>query len=298
MQIRAPLTPARVMWLASRPATLAASVAPVLVGTAAAVHAGRALLLPGLLALGVGILMQVGVNYANDYSDFRRGADTPARRGPVRAAASGVVSPHSVRMAALAAFGLAALAGLALSLLTDWRLLFAGALAVAAGWLYTGGPRPYGYLGLGELFVFLFFGLMATCGTTYVESGAVSGLSVLGAVSTGALACAILVLNNLRDIGTDRSAGKLTLAVRLGRRGTRRLLLVLLVAAFAAPVAAYAHGDAGRWVLLPLIAFTMAVPVYRMSAGEDPVTLVAALKRCAELEVWFALLWTAGVLAA
>jgi len=294
----AQLSPARVWWLAARPATLAASISPVLAGTAAAVHAGHPRLLPGLLAVAVGLAMQVGVNYANDYSDFKRGADTPRRRGPVRAAASGVVRPEHVKLAAFAAFGTAAAAGLVLSLLTDWRLLLAGAAAVAAGWLYTGGPRPYGYLGLGEIFVFVFFGLMATLGTTYVEIGRVTGLAAAGAVSMGCLACAILVLNNLRDIQTDREAGKLTLAVRLGRAGTRGLLLGLLAAAFMPPLAVVAVGEA-RWpVLLPLVAGALAVPIYRMSASSEARTLVSALKRCAELEVWFALLWTVGVLAA
>ncbi len=294
----AELSPARVWWLAARPATLAASISPVLAGTAAAVHDGRPRLVPGLLAIVVGLAMQVGVNYANDYSDFKRGADTPRRRGPVRAAASGAVRPEHVKLAAFAAFGTAAVAGLVLSFLTDWRLLAAGAVAVAAGWLYTGGPRPYGYLGLGEVFVFVFFGLMATLGTTYVEVGRLTGLAAGGALSMGCLACAILVLNNLRDIETDREAGKRTLAVRLGRTGTRRLLLALLAAAFLAPVATLALGRA-RWpVLLPLALIALAVPVYRMSASGDAPTLVSALKRCAELEVWFALVWTLGVLAA
>ncbi len=294
----AELSPARVWWLAARPATLAASISPVLAGTAAAVHDGRPRLVPGLLAIVVGLAMQVGVNYANDYSDFKRGADTPRRRGPVRAAASGVVRPEHVKLAAFAAFGAAALAGLVLSLITDWRLLLAGAAAVVAGWLYTGGPRPYGYLGLGEIFVFVFFGLMATLGTTYVEIGRVTSLAWAASVSMGCLACAILVLNNLRDIETDRAAGKLTLAVRLGRVGTRRLLLALLAAAYVPPLAVLALGDA-RWpVVLPLVSVAFAAPVYRMSASGAAPTLVSALKRCAELEVWFALLWTVGVLAA
>jgi len=262
-------------------------VSPVLVGTAAAVHEGGARLLPGLAALLVAIAMQLGVNYANDYSDFVRGADTPRRRGPVRAAASGLVAPASVRNAAIAAFGVAAVAGLVLSLAVDWRLLIAGGLAVAAGWLYTGGPRPYGYLGLGEVFVFVFFGLFATLGTTYVEAGRVGLPAWLGGIATGCLACAILVLNNLRDVETDAEAGKRTLAVRLGPRRTRVLLAALLVAAFLA-----ALGVRG----LPLLAAPLALYVYRLSAGRDARVLVGALKRCAELEVTFALLWVVGVL--
>jgi len=297
VELRPVLTPARVWWLAARPATLAASVSPVLVGTAVAVHDGGARFGAGIAALVVAIAMQLGVNYANDYSDFVRGADTPGRRGPVRAAASGLVPPRQVRVAAIAAFGLAAGVGLALSLATDWRLLGAGVLAVAAGWLYTGGPRPYGYLGLGEVFVFVFFGLLATAGTTYVESGRMGAAAWLGGVATGALACAILVLNNLRDVETDAAAGKRTLAVRLGASRTRLLLAALLAAAFAAPVVAFGLGAAGRLVALPLLAVPLAWQVYRLSGSPDPKVLVAGLKRCAQLEVWFALLWTAGLLA-
>lgn len=288
----------RVFWLASRPATLNASVAAVLVGTGCAIHAGGARLVPGLLALVVGIALQVGVNYANDYSDFKRGADTPARRGPLRAAASGLVSPGSVRTAALLAFGVAAFAGLGLSVLTDWRLIPVGAAAIAAGWLYTGGPRPYGYSGLGEVFVFVFFGLVATAGTTYVEAGHLTRLSVLGGVAAGCLATAILVLNNLRDVETDRAAGKMTLAVRLGRPRTRVLLAVVLAVPFVVPLAAFGLGLAGRLVAWPLLAVPLAVAVQRLSASPEPGTLVAALKRCAQLEAWYALLWTAGMLAA
>ncbi len=301
---RAPLSARRVWWLAARPAdrvrrpallgelivilVLVASVSPVLVGTSVAVHDGGARLLPGLAALTVAIAMQVGVNYANDYSDFVRGADSPRRRGPVRAAASGVIEPSRVRAAAVAAFGVAAAVGLALSLAVDWRLLIAGVLAVAAGWLYTGGPRPYGYLGLGEVFVFVFFGLLATSGTAYVESLRVSGLAWAGGVATGCLACAILVLNNLRDIDSDVAAGKHTLAVRLGAPRTRVLLAGLLLAAFVAGLAAHAF----PWLLAPL-----AFYVWRLSASREAPVLVGALKRCAELEVLFALLWAVGVLA-
>src|SRR5690242_11475724 len=161
----ATLTPGRVWWSAVRPATLAASVSPVLAGTAIAVHDGGARWWAGAAALVVAVAIQLGVNFSNDYSDFKRGADTPQRIGPVRAAASGVVAPDQVKWAAIAAFALAGVIGLLISLATDWRLLLAGAACLLAAWLYTGGPRPYGYLGLGEVFVFVFFGLIATCGT-------------------------------------------------------------------------------------------------------------------------------------
>ena len=291
-----PLSPARVWWLAARPATLAASVAPVLAGTAVAVHDGGARLLPGLGALLVAIAMQLGVNYANDYSDFARGADGPSRVGPLRAAASGVVRPSQVRLAAFACFGLAALAGLAVSLATDWRLLLAGALAIAAGWLYTGGPRPYGYLGLGELFVFVFFGLVATIGTVYVQELRISPLAVVAGCATGSLACAILVLNNLRDAETDVAAGKRTLAVRLGRGRTRVLLGLLLVAALLCAPLALLLGYAGPFVLLPLLLAVPAWLVLRQAASIDPKVLVTALKRTAALEVWYALAFALGIL--
>ena len=231
------LSPARVWWLAMRPATLAASVAPVLAGTAVAVHEGGARPWAGIAALVIALAMQIGVNLANDYSDFVRGADTPLRIGPLRAAASGVVAPQRVKWAAIASFGVAGLVGLGLSLATDWRLLIVGAACLLAGWLYTGGPRPYGYLGLGELFVFVFFGLVETVGTVYVEELRVTPLAVLAGCGIGFMATAILILNNLRDIDTDAAAGKLTLATRIGRRRTLVLLLVVVVAAFTVPLA-------------------------------------------------------------
>jgi 1,4-dihydroxy-2-naphthoate octaprenyltransferase len=294
----ATLTPARVWWSAVRPATLAASVSPVLVGTAIAVQEGGVRWWAGAGALVVALAIQLGVNFSNDYSDFRRGADTPARIGPVRASASGVVAAEHVRWAAIAAFGLAGVAGLAIALAADWRLVIVGAACLLAAWLYTGGPRPYGYLGLGELFVFVFFGLVATCGTVYVEVLRVTPLSVIAGCALGFLASAILVLNNLRDIDTDAAAGKRTLATRIGRGQTRRLLLALTVAAFAMPVVAVVSGAAGPAVLLTLLAIPVVVPsltvAFASTAGPE---LVGALKRMAATEMVFALLFAAGVLA-
>jgi 1,4-dihydroxy-2-naphthoate polyprenyltransferase len=291
------LTPARVWWSAVRPATLAASVAPVLVGTAMAIHAGGTRLGAGLLALLVGIAMQVGVNFANDYSDHVRGADTPRRLGPVRAASSGIVDPEAVRRAAIAAFGLAAVAGLVLSLVTDWRLLVVGVACLLAGWLYTGGPRPYGYLGLGEVFVFVFFGLVATVGTVYVETLRVTPLSVLMACAMGCFATAILVLNNLRDLDTDAAAGKLTLATRIGRARTRVLLLVLVCVAFGIPIAVLVLNLAGITVMLVHFAIPIAaVPVRIAFATSEAPALVRALKRMAVAELAYALLFSSGLL--
>jgi 1,4-dihydroxy-2-naphthoate octaprenyltransferase len=290
-------TRASVWWSAVRPATLAASVAPVLAGTAIAVHEGGPRLGAGLLALVVGVAMQLGVNFANDYSDYERGADTPRRIGPVRASSSGVVPPEHVRWVAIAAFGVAAVAGLILSLTTDWRLLVAGAACLLAGWLYTGGPRPYGYLGLGEVFVFLFFGLVATIGTVYVETLRVTPLAILIGSAMGFIATAILILNNLRDIDTDAAAGKRTLATRIGRPRTRVLLIALVCAAFAIPVLLVLFKLASATVLLVALAIPIAaVPVriaYSATAGPP---LVSALKRMAIAELAYALLFALGLL--
>lgn len=293
----ATLTPRRVWWSAVRPATLAASVAPVLAGTAVAIHEGGIRPAAGLGALVVALAMQVGVNFANDYSDFVRGADTSRRVGPVRAASSGVVAPEQVRWAALAAFGVAGAAGLALSLATDWRLLIVGAACLLAGWLYTGGPRPYGYLGLGEIFVFVFFGLVATIGTVYVEALRVTPLAVLAGCGIGFLATAILVLNNLRDMETDAAAGKRTLATRLGRRWTRALLVLLVAAAFTVPIVIFLTKLAPVTVMAMHFGIPIAsVPVRTALATTSAPALVKALKRMAAAELAYALLFTIGIL--
>ena len=290
------LSAARVWWSAVRPATLAASVAPVLTGTALAIHDGGARFGAGLAALVVAVGIQLGVNLANDYSDFVRGADRN-RVGPVRAASSGIVPPEQVRWAAIAAFGVAGLVGLVLSLVLDARLLIVGAACLLAGWLYTGGPRPYGYLGLGEVFVFVFFGLVATVGTVYVETGRVTTMSVLLGGGMGSLATAILVLNNLRDIETDAAAGKRTLATRLGRERTRVLLLVLVCAAFAVPIVIFLTRLAPVTVMLVNFAIPIAaVPVRTAFASAAPSALVGALKRMAVAQLAYALLFTLGLL--
>ena len=285
-----------VWWSAVRPATLAASVAPVLAATAIAVHDGGARWGAGLAALLVAVSIQLGVNFANDYSDFVRGADRN-RVGPVRAASSGVVRPEQVRAAAIVAFGVAGVVGLVLSLAVDVRLLLAGAACLLAGWLYTGGPRPYGYIGLGEVFVFIFFGLVATVGTYYVETGHVEAISVLVGCGMGFLATAILVLNNLRDIDTDAAAGKRTLATRIGREQTRVLLLILVCAAFAVPIVLFVTRLAPVSVMLVHFAIPIAaLPVRTAFASSSPPALVGALKRMAGAELAYALLLTLGVL--
>lgn len=268
----APTTPAQ--WLAgARPRTLPAAVAPVLVGTGAAVQPSvpRA-----LLALVVALALQVGVNYANDYSDGVRGTDAD-RVGPLRLVGSGVAAPAAVRRAALLAFAVAAVAGLALALLTSLWLILVGAACIAAAWGYTGTSRPYGYRGLGEVSVFVFFGLVAVLGTAYVQGQRVTAVAVIGGVCMGALACALLVANNLRDIATDELAGKRTLAVRLGDARTRLLYQLLVVIALAAPLVAAAVARSG-WPLLGLAGGWFAAPALGVvAAGARGPALVPVL---------------------
>jgi 1,4-dihydroxy-2-naphthoate octaprenyltransferase len=290
------IRPAQVWWAAVRPATLGASVAPVLVGTAIAVHQSGAVWWAGLLALVVGIAIQLGVNFANDYSDHVRGADSK-RVGPLRAASSGIVAPEQVRSAAIVAFAVAAVAGVVLSLAVDWRLLIVGAACLLAGWLYTGGPRPYGYLGLGELFVFIFFGLVATLGTVYVQTRQIDAMTVLMGCGVGFLATAILVLNNLRDIETDAAAGKRTLATRIGRQPARILLVALVAAAFTVPIVIFMTHLAQVTIMAMHFGIPIAsVPVRTALATTAAPALIKALRRMAAAEVAYALLFTIGIL--
>ena len=269
----------RLWWHASRPATLAASISPVLVGMGVAAHLGGLSWGRSLAALGVAVALQFGVNYANDYSDFARGADTPARLGPPRAAASGVISPRLVAEAATASFAIAAIIGLWLCSVTSWWLLAVGAACILAACLYTGGPHPYGYRGFGELAVFVFFGLVATCGTVFVEVGKVGTLGVLAAILPGSLAAALLLVNNIRDIGTDRVVGKRTLAVLLGPRRSHWLLLGLLGLALAVPLFIAIPGIDHFTVCLPwLVLPALAAPI-RNSGSDNPRLQIRALKQ-------------------
>jgi 1,4-dihydroxy-2-naphthoate octaprenyltransferase len=263
----------------ARPRTLPAALSPVLVGTGAAAAAGEIRWGRALLALVVALALQVGVNYANDYSDGVRGTDQ-VRVGPLRLVGSGVAAPSRVLAAALTSFAVAAVAGLVLALLTTPLLLLVGVLALAAAWGYTGGRNPYGYRGLGEVSVFVFFGLVAVVGTTYVQVERITAVAVAGGVASGALACAILVVNNLRDIPTDRTTGKQTLAVRLGDARSRLLYQGLLVVPFVvAPVLAVAHPAA----LLALLALPVALGPLRLvrggTAGRELVPVLQATGR-------------------
>jgi 1,4-dihydroxy-2-naphthoate octaprenyltransferase len=265
---------------------------PVVVGTAAAGAAGSVIWWRAAVAMVVAVALQVGTNYANDYSDGLRGTDK-ARVGPVRLVASGLASPQAVRRAAVAAFAVAACGGLALAAVAGWWLILVGAASIAAGWLYTGGPRPYGYAGLGEVFVFVFFGLVATVGTAYVQVGGITGLAVGAAVPVGLLAVALLVVNNLRDIPGDRASGKRTLAVRIGAPATRKLYAATVLTPFAVAVvlAAWRPGT-----LLVLLALPLAIaPVRQVLGGLEGKGLIAVLGATGRLQLVFGGLLAAGI---
>lgn len=252
----------------ARPRTLPAAVAPVLAGSGAAAHAGSFVWWKALLCLGLSLALQIGVNYANDYSDGIKGTDDD-RVGPLRLVGSGVASPQSVKAAAFVWFGIGAAFGLALAVTSSWWLLVVGVGAIGAAWTYTGGPNPYGYRALGEVSVFVFFGLVAVLGTTYVQLDALTWTSLAAAIGIGALACAILVANNLRDIGTDMEAGKRTLAVILGDRRTR--LFYVALGSLALLCLGWAALSATPWALLGLVALPLAakavLAVWRGAAG-------------------------------
>jgi len=284
-------TPAQ--WLAgARPRTLPAAVSPVVAGTGVAAYVDAAVWWKALLALVVSLALQVAVNYANDYSDGIRGTDSD-RVGPMRLVGSGVAPPAAVKRAAFIAFGVAGVAGLVLAASAGWWLVAVGAVSVLAAWFYTGGSRPYGYLGLGEVMVFVFFGLVAVVGTTYVQTETFDADSLLpslyAAVGVGVLACAILVVNNLRDIPTDTVAGKRTLAVVLGDDRTRALYLLLVLAAAVACVAVAA---ATTWVALTGLGFLVpaATGVRAVRSGAVGPALIPVLQSTGLAELAWAVL--------
>jgi 1,4-dihydroxy-2-naphthoate polyprenyltransferase len=286
--------PARALWLAARPRTLPLAAAPVAVGTAVAFGAGGARVGPALAALGCALALQLAANFANDAFDAERGADTPERLGPPRAAAMGWLTTTQLRVAAFAALGAAGLAGAYLTLAAGWPVLAIGVASAAAALAYTGGPWPFGYHGLGELAVFAFFGVVAVAGTAWVQALALSAQALAAAVSVGALATAVLVVNNLRDRDGDARAGKRTLAVRIGDRATRALYAALLALAIAAPLACATVF--GRPALLASLA---AAPiarglVRRVAAGEVGAALNDVLARTAALGLVHALLCAVG----
>jgi len=265
-------------WVAgARPRTLPAAISPVVVGTGIAIAAGSFVAPRALLALVVAVALQVGANYANDYSDGIRGTDD-ARVGPIRLVGQGLARATSVRAAAFLCFLIAALAGLGLVILTgQWWLIAVGLASIAAAWLYTGGPRPYGYLGLGEVFVLVFFGIIPVMGTAYVQMLELTAPALLAGLGVGFLACAVLITNNLRDIPSDTVSGKRTLAVRLGDRGTRVLYVAIVVSGFASILALTTITS--PWTLLGLLALPWAiVPIRIVASGTRGPGLIPALK--------------------
>lgn len=284
--------------LASRPKTLPAALAPVLVGTACAHAASGFRPGPAAAALAGALLLQVGANLANDLFDCEKGADTPERLGPTRAVQTGLLSPSAVRAGMVVVFTLATLVGLYLAWVAGWPVVAIGVCSIAAAVAYTGGPYPLGYHGLGDVFVFVFFGLVAVAGTAFVQVGEVPTLAWWAAVPVGCLATAILVVNNLRDIDTDAAAGKRTLAVRLGRRGSAVEYAALLLAAFAVPPALVGAGSLGAAGLLPLAALPLAVSRTRRVAEDQGAALNASLAGTARLLLVFSLLLGLGIVVA
>ena len=287
----------RIWVMAARLRTLPAAVAPVLVGTALS-WTDRDLRVGGFVAALVGaIFIQVGTNLSNDYSDARRGADTEDRLGPVRVTAGGLVPPRQVLVATYVSFGAAVLCGVYLVYLAGPILLAIGAASILAGVLYTGGPRPYGYEGLGEVFVFAFFGIVAVSGSYYVQAEEVTWEAFVLAVPVGLLASSILVVNNVRDIESDRRAGKLTLAVRLGRERARTLYALMVYGAFVSAPAPWVAGELSAWLLLPLVLLPAGFALTRTVRDHaDGPTLNLALARTGMLQLGFCVLLSAGLL--
>ncbi|MCW2825946.1 MAG: 1,4-dihydroxy-2-naphthoate polyprenyltransferase [Aeromicrobium sp.] len=279
------LSPVQIWIAGARPRTLPAAVAPVVAGTGAAAFADSVVWWKALLALGVSVALQIGVNYANDYSDGIKGTDDD-RVGPLRLVGSGLVPAQRVKAAALLFLGMGAALGFVLAATTTWWLLLVGVVALGAAWTYTGGPSPYGYRALGEVSVFLFFGLVAVLGTAYVQVEEITVPAVAASIGIGALACAILVANNLRDIPTDSVTGKKTLAVVLGEAGTRRFFGLLMVLAIAMLVwAAFST----PWALLGLVALPLiGRAANTVASGAKGLGLIPVLKDAGLAELAYA----------
>ena len=282
-------------WGGARVRTLPAAIAPVAVGSGIAAHVDAFSPVRALLALIVAVALQIGVNFANDYSDGIRGTDN-ARVGPVRLVGQGLAKPSRVKLAAFVCFGVAAVAGLILISLThQWWLIIIGIACIVAAWSYTGGSQPYGYRGLGEIFVFIFFGLVPVIGTAYVQTLGFSLVAIVGGAAVGALACAILVTNNLRDIPGDTMSGKQTLAVRLGDAATRRLYTLLIVLGVASPIVLAALSS--PLVVIGCVTTLLAIPPLRLvNGGALGPALVPALKQTGLLLLLFGLV-VGGLLA-
>ncbi|MFZ0385888.1 MAG: 1,4-dihydroxy-2-naphthoate polyprenyltransferase [Solirubrobacteraceae bacterium] len=287
----------RIWVMAARLRTLPAAIAPVLVGTALAGFEHAFHPLRFVAALFGAIFIQVGTNLSNDYSDARRGADAEDRLGPVRVTAGGLVPPSQVLVATYVSFGLAVLAGIYLIIVAGWLLLAIGAASILAGVLYTGGPRPYGYAGLGEAFVFLFFGVVAVAGSYYVQVRHLQWEAFALSVPVGLLAAAILIVNNVRDIDSDRRAGKRTLAVKLGRERTRVMFAITVYVAYPLALVTWLAGPLRAWVALSWLSLPLAVAlVGTVRTKTDGASLNGALARSGMLQLCFCVLLSAGLL--
>lgn len=284
--------------LALRPATLPVAVVPVLVGTAAALAAENQFRLPVLVAaLVASLLIQIGTNLANDLFDFKTGADTKERLGPVRVTQAGLLSPRQVGVGIVITFALSVLVGLYLIDVGGWPILLIGLLSIAAGILYTGGPWPLGYNGLGDLFVFLFFGVIAVVGTYYVQVDSVNAFALACSIPVGLLATAILIVNNLRDIETDRAAGKRTMAVRIGPKATRAQYALFVLGAYAVPVILWLTGLISGYFWLPWLTLPLAIRLARsMLSQTSGPALNGVLKQTAQLHLLFGLLFAGSLL--
>jgi len=281
--------------MASRPRTLPASVAPVIVGAAFAFHDGAFRPLATLVALVAALLIQIGSNFANDLGDYSRGADARDRVGPTRVTSAGLLTPRQMQMGMAAVFGLAALCGVYLISLGGWPILLAGVFSILAAILYTIGPAPFGYYGLGDLGTFVFFGLVAVAGTYYVQAQAVTSLVWWGGAAMGCLVTDILVVNNIRDADSDCAAGKRTVAVLLGRRGARAEYILLLIVAYAIPCVLWLGFGLRPWVLLPLLTLPLAFRLVRTILTVLGPLLNHALAGAAQLTVWYALALAVGL---
>jgi 1,4-dihydroxy-2-naphthoate polyprenyltransferase len=289
--------PVRIWVMAARPKTLPLGVAPVLVGTALAGYLHIFHPLRFVAALLGSIFIQVGANLSNDYSDAHRGADTEDRLGPVRVTAGGLVPPRQVLIATYVTFGLAVLCGSYLIAVAGWQLLLIGVASIVAGVLYTGGPRPYGYEGLGEVFVFLFFGIAAVAGSYFAQVRDFSWESLVLSAPIGLIAAAVLVVNNTRDIDTDRRANKRTLAVRIGRERSRRMYAAMVLVAYPVALIPWVFGPLRAWLLLPFLTLPLTAGVIRIvSTHSDGPSLNRALAKTGQLQLCFCVLLSAGLL--
>ncbi len=296
MSVTSP-SPVRIWVMAARPKTLPLGVAPVLVGTALAGYLHIFHPLRFIAALLGSVFIQIGANLSNDYSDARRGADTEDRLGPVRVTAGGLVPPRQVLIATYVTFGLAVLCGVYLIAVAGWQLLLIGVASIIAGVLYTGGPRPYGYEGLGEVFVFLFFGFAAVAGSYFAQVEDFSWESLVLSVPVGLIAAAVLVVNNTRDIDTDRRANKRTLAVRIGRENSRLMYAAMVLIAYPVVLIPWVFGPLSAWLLLPFLSLPLAQRVIRIVATHaDGPSLNRALAGTGQLQLVFCVLLSAGLL--